>query len=346
MIHLSKNTEHNMWVRILTGIGLIATVGPAITFGGWYLLVLVAFLVFFATYEILSLPGKKHYTPFVWVWTYIGMYSLVFWALFKDRETTAKLFSGNFFTMNAMYISIFAVVIYILGLFCFSFFSESFRLEDLFYLFTMVFVVSLGFNSMLFLRYFPTSYFDADHNIPSEISFGSNWNISSCLLLVVTVLGVCASDVGAYFVGVLFGKHPMNPRISPHKTWEGFFGGLVFSILATLSIASLAQFVGNVPLIGTAVTDPTDTNTNVLSFTSQNGLGSFYIVVIALLIPIVDNIGGFVFSAVKRHFSVKDWGFILPGHGGIIDRFDSILITSMVIAILVSFITNDWTFRT
>lgn len=335
MKKLSKSTEHNMLIRILTSVGLIATVGPAMAFGGWYFIVLMLFLVFFATYEILALPGKNHFNPFIWIWTYIGMYSLVFWSLIKDTETMGQLLKGNFFTMDEMFVSIFAVVIYILGLFCFSFFSEAFRLEDLFYLFTMVFVISLGFNSMLYLRYRPTSFLNM--NNPNDVSFGTNWNISSCLLLVITVLGVCASDVGAYFIGVVFGKHPMNPRISPHKTWEGFFGGFFASMIVTLSIALIAQFACNVPLIGTMK--------DGLSFTSQNGWGSAYIVLISILIPIIDNIGGFVFSAVKRHFNVKDWGFILPGHGGIIDRFDAILITSIVIAILVSFITNGWTFR-
>lgn len=338
MERLTKKAEHDMTVRVFTGIGLVLTLGPAFVLGGWYLIAASLLLVGAATHELLSAPGKKRYTPFIWGWTYLGMYSLVYWSFLKEDGIRTHLFQGNFFSVDQMYVSVFAIVIYLVGLFCFSYFNASFRLEDIFYLFTMVFIVSLGFYSILYLRFLPTAFLNASN--PADVSFRSNWNVASSLLLLFVVLGVCASDVGAYFFGVFFGKHLMNPRVSPHKTWEGFAGGTITSIAATLSIASLAEFGFGYPLISSMEAAPRDG----LSFVSQGGLGAFYIVLLSLLIPVMDNIGGFIFSAVKRHFSVKDWGFVLPGHGGIIDRFDSTFVTGAIAAILVSFITNGWRF--
>lgn len=337
MKQLSKKTGHSMIVRIITGLVLGLVLGPAGLFGGWYLLAVSLLLVFFATYEILALPGKNRYGIFIWIWTYVWMYALVYWEFFKNDKITSDLFSGNFFSLSEIYISLFSIVIYLIGLFCFSFVSEAFRMDDVFYLFTMVVVVSLGFYCILYLRYYPTAYLDKDN--PADVTLGSNWNISSSALLWFVLFGVWCSDIGAYFVGVLFGKHPMNPRVSPNKTWEGFFGGVAFSLIFTLSFSSILWYCYEIPLIGAA------TSNYSLSFVSQNGYGWGYILALALIIPIMDNIGGFIFSAVKRHFNAKDWGFIFPGHGGVMDRFDSIFITSAVVAIFISFITNGWSFR-
>lgn len=338
MKKLSKNTEHSMIVRIITGLVLGLVLGPAGIFGGWYLLAVSFVLVFFAAYEILALPGKKHYSKFIWVWTYVWMYAMIYWIFFKDDNIRNELFAGNFFSLNQIHISIFSLIIYLIGLFCFSFLYETFRLDDVFYLFTMVFLVSLGFYSIMYLRYYPTAFLDKTD--PVDITLTYNWSISSSMLLWFCLFGVWCSDIGAYFVGVLFGKHPMNPRVSPHKTWEGFFGGVALSMIFTLSFSAISWYCFKTPLIKTGGEAPLDG----LSFESQSGWGWGYILLLSIIIPIMDNIGGFIFSAVKRHFNVKDWGFILPGHGGIIDRFDSIFVTCSVVAILISFITNGWTF--
>lgn len=340
MNEISKKTEKSMLTRTITAIVLVVVLGPAVTFGGWYMLVASLLMVFFATYEILALPGKNHYSKFVWIWTYIAMYSIVYWPFLKSTATRTELLQGNFFSLYEIFISVSAIVIYLIGLFCFSFMQEAFRMDDIFYLFTMVVLVALGFYSILFIRYYPTAFLEK--NRPSDVTLGSNWNLGSSLFFWYTFSGVAMSDIGAYFTGVLFGKHPMNPRVSPHKTWEGFAGGFVASLILTISIACIFQFCFGIPLIGSTA-EGGDPNEG-LSFYSQNGYGWCYILLLSFAIPILDNVGGFIFSSIKRHFGVKDWGFILPGHGGIIDRLDSTFVTSTVVAILITFITNGWQF--
>jgi phosphatidate cytidylyltransferase len=112
-----------------------------------------------------------------------------------------------------------------------------------------------------------------------------------CLMITVV-----ASDVGAYAVGVLFGKHPWVPAISPKKSWEGLAGSLVCGITAALLTAT---FLAHRPpwegaLLGV-----------VLAFTSA--------------------LGDLVESQVKRDLGIKDMGRLLPGHGGLMDRLDGVL---------------------
>lgn len=107
-----------------------------------------------------------------------------------------------------------------------------------------------------------------------------------------------SSDTGAYFAGRFLGKHKLFERISPKKTWEGFFGGL---ILASAVAFLLSNYFTNLSL------------TNWL--------------IMALIIVVTGSLGDLVESMFKRSINVKDSGSILPGHGGFLDRFDGLYIS-------------------
>ncbi|GEC88074.1 MULTISPECIES: phosphatidate cytidylyltransferase [Brevibacillus] len=125
------------------------------------------------------------------------------------------------------------------------------------------------------------------------------------MLTVMVIMGIWSTDSGAYFVGKAIGKRKLWPEISPNKTVEGALGGLVASVLIVLSInASFGHFA-----IDQALT-------------------------IALVAGIVGQLGDLVESAFKRHFHVKDSGQLIPGHGGVLDRFDSFLLVFPVLHLL------------
>jgi phosphatidate cytidylyltransferase len=117
------------------------------------------------------------------------------------------------------------------------------------------------------------------------------------------------SDSGAYFAGTFLGKHKMNAEISPKKSWEGFVGGLVTAALFGFLLGKGYEWVF-VLLPGEELTF----KVNVL-----------YLAVLAIPCAILGVLGDFSASILKRECAVKDFGNIMPGHGGVLDRFDSVL---------------------
>lgn len=115
------------------------------------------------------------------------------------------------------------------------------------------------------------------------------------------MIGVVCSDVGGYVAGVFFGKHPMVPRISPKKSWEGFAGSMLFCVIG--SILSVSLILGANPLIG---------------------------LLLGVVLVVTATLGDLIESQVKRELGIKDMGTLLPGHGGIMDRLDSLLPSAFV----------------
>ncbi len=123
-------------------------------------------------------------------------------------------------------------------------------------------------------------------------------------LLTITI----ASDTFAYFTGSMFGKHKMIPSISPKKTWEGMIGGTIMSV--ALGTIFYVNFINDDKIL--------------------------VIALITLFLSIISQFGDLIFSAVKRHAKIKDFSNIIPGHGGILDRLDSLIL--IVLAYMLIFI--------
>ena len=119
--------------------------------------------------------------------------------------------------------------------------------------------------------------------------------------IIVVFLAAWACDTGAYFSGYFFGKHKMAPEISPKKTIEGAVGGIIFDVLIMLVTC----------LIFNKLTD----------YTANTVL----IVCITPILAVAGILGDLIFSYIKRDCKIKDYGKIMPGHGGILDRFDSVI---------------------
>ncbi len=127
---------------------------------------------------------------------------------------------------------------------------------------------------------------------------------------IVWLIFLCSwgCDTCAYCVGVLFGKHKMSPVLSPKKSVEGAFGGVIGAMLLTFIYTSI--FKANMDLDMKGVI--------ILSLIS--GVGALF-----------SMVGDLAASAVKRNYGVKDYGKLIPGHGGILDRFDSMIITAPIV---------------
>jgi phosphatidate cytidylyltransferase len=127
--------------------------------------------------------------------------------------------------------------------------------------------------------------------------------------LLTLLLGVWGFDTGAFFAGHFFGRHKLAPSISPGKTWEGVAGGLIFSVAAAL-------FFTVRPL----------------------GVSWYFAILLGLLIGIAATLGDLAESLIKRQTHVKDSGQFIPGHGGILDRIDSMLFAVIVVYFFAQFI--------
>lgn len=106
------------------------------------------------------------------------------------------------------------------------------------------------------------------------------------------------TDIFAYVTGLLIGKHKLLPEVSPKKTWEGFFGGTIFAVFASSMFYC------------------TCINSEISILT---------IVLICTFLSIIGQIGDLVFSAIKRYYNKKDFSNLIPGHGGVLDRLDSMI---------------------
>lgn len=120
--------------------------------------------------------------------------------------------------------------------------------------------------------------------------------------IATLVILVGCNDTFAYVFGVLFGKHPLAAKISPKKTWEGFLGGVIFAAIG--SALAFYYLLDYHPVMG--------------------ALAGFAGALAA-------TVGDLVESAIKRDLSIKDMGTLLPGHGGMLDRIDSVLITAPIL---------------
>lgn len=136
-------------------------------------------------------------------------------------------------------------------------------------------------------------------------------------LYLLAIIIPIVSDTFAYFTGVFFGKHKLIPDVSPKKTVEGSLGGTVFSGIGCIIFAAVLLYSKGYEM-----------------FPIQY-IGVF---VAGCLIAILSQIGDLLASLIKRRYGIKDYGKLFPGHGGVLDRLDSILITSPLVLVFSFFL--------
>ncbi len=131
--------------------------------------------------------------------------------------------------------------------------------------------------------------------------------------LILIFLAAITTDIFAYLCGKLFGKHKLIPDVSPNKTVEGSVGGMIFCELFLFGYGCLLQYGLEIPI-------------------------KFSVLLIGgIFISIVSQIGDLIMSSIKRAYGIKDFGKIFPGHGGVLDRFDSSIAVAIILLPIVTF---------
>ncbi len=134
-------------------------------------------------------------------------------------------------------------------------------------------------------------------------------------IYLLIFIGAWVTDVFAYFTGYFLGKHKLIEDVSPKKTVEGSIGGIVF---CAIGFAVLGLIVDR--LFGQ--------NANIV-----------FLLISGVIISVISQIGDLIMSVIKRHYKIKDFGKLFPGHGGMLDRFDSILAVSLGLGVICMFVS-------
>jgi len=136
-------------------------------------------------------------------------------------------------------------------------------------------------------------------------------------LLFMALIGAYVTDTGAYFTGLAIGKHKLIPSVSPNKTIEGSVGGMLAAVAGFVIYGVIMQNLGH----------------------SVNYL---YLIILALICSVISQFGDLAASVMKRSFEVKDFGNLIPGHGGMVDRVDSLMFVAPVVYYFITFLPVVW----
>jgi len=263
-----------MLVRAITGFFFVSFIILATIFGGWYFQVLFGIVAILALNEFYSLFKDSNVKPNLSQGVIIGV--LIY---------LMALYSINEQELNVYLIGLLVILFPLVG------FAELYRKKESPFQNMGVTLVGLFYVVLPFVLI----------NV-MRLNTDNFWPVLSIFILT------WCSDTFAYLVGRKIGKRKLFERISPNKSWEGFVGGLLFSVLAGLIIAYF--------------TDD--------SFVKY--------IVYGIVISSFGTLGDLVESMLKRSLKIKDSGTILPGHGGLLDRFDAVIFVIPIIYFLELFI--------
>ncbi len=266
-----------MLTRVISGAALILVVGGILAAGYFYPPVLVTFVAIICAmgcYEILNNTGiikKKTVTVGACIFGLICVFANCGYINIAGYSVNGDVVSILF--------ALFVVI-------CSLVFNSSMNIGAIGSAVAFPIMISYAFSSLVLL-----------YAGKSGVFF---------LLLLLNFSSVC--DTGAYFTGVLLGKHKLCPEISPKKTIEGAVGGIFFSLICTV----------------------------ILCFAFHKTADLVILLILTVVFCIVGMCGDLFASVIKRSVGIKDYGKLIPGHGGILDRFDSILLIATVMYLFIS----------
>lgn len=288
--------------RTITGLIMAAILIPLLTIPvlleTFQVVVIIGVII--AVFEMAKLFNSKKEKGFSFTFILLLVTLLVYFITAGFRLGTDEFdlsFSvGNNFTPIIMLV--------FLGVFIASIFIKNFKVNDIGKVFITAFFVGIGSASIVILR------------------------VMGVRFIVYLLLIASVTDIFAYIFGIKFGKHKMAPTISPKKSWEGAIAG---AIIATIVAGSFGLFYGE--LFKGELFNINNHNTILAGISNLGSLSKveqgFIIYPLAFFGSIVGQLGDLFASKLKRNYEVKDFGNIFPGHGGVLDRFDSAFFVAM-----------------
>ncbi len=287
----SKSNKANttMRTRIITGIiGLVVVVLALVFLHTPFFNILVSFFSVVAAYELMKANKTINNRPLM-VLNFIFAAALPFATYLLGAVAAA---------------TVMAYIIITIGILVFFYKSQNFNryliatAEIAFYTFSFYSIVTLRDMYL----------------VSGNAAFVKSDGIYFLLLGMAMAWG---ADTGAYFVGSFFGKRKMAPHVSEHKTWEGFAGGILSSVILCVLISVFYKIFAKYEIAS---------------------INYVAIIILAVFGAIVGVIGDLFASCIKRTNEIKDFGNLLPGHGGSLDRFDSFALVAPYLSIAINII--------
>lgn len=290
--------------RVITAIWMMAIFIPFIVLGGWFFIGFCAAAALIGTFELTRLQVNKN-----------GL-SKNFLFLVPILSAGLPVLVGYLSMTHAISYNILFlyIVLVVLLLFILPLFSKNMQMTDSFYFVGSILYCGGGFTLLSFIR-------NIDFFTTLNLHIGSLSLYSGGLLVYAYVyFTTLMTDVGAYEIGRRFGKHKLIPAVSPNKTIEGSIGGSLFgTILGSVALILFEVFF-DLKLL------PID----------QLWIRILLIIVITFVLTIFIQMGDLIASKLKREYGIKDYSNLFPGHGGMMDRFDSALVAFAVFFIILA----------
>ena len=204
-------------------------------------------------------------------------------------------------------------------------FDKTINMTDMFVMFGFMLYGGLSFALLSGIRFIKTV--NLDNSWILEITENFDINLLGLGLIGYALIVSSTTDVGAQLGGMCFGKHKLCPTISPKKTIEGALSGLLVGAILGTTVLTVCELIGNFRLFGI----------------NEWYINIPIIFIMSVVLSAFGQVGDLVASKIKREHDIKDYGNIFPGHGGVLDRFDSAIFVCLVlisIIMVVSFLTG------
>lgn len=253
-----------MKVRIISAIILLLVFVPLLVIGGVPFALLMLLISLVGLHEIFKVRRKNGEIPFIME---LFAYLLVGFLTLNNYSSSNLVFEIDYRLVAFMIFAFLLPIIFIND-------DKQYSIDDALFLVGATLFIGISMNLFILIRNF------------------------SLLYIIYIFIVSCITDTFALITGKFIGRHKFAPKISPKKTWEGFFGGALWGTIC---------------------------GTVFFSTVISSGLSISLIAFITLCLSVIGQLGDLVFSAIKRHYGAKDFSNLIPGHGGILDRLDSVV---------------------
>lgn len=290
--------------RVITAILMAIVFIPFFFLGGWFITFLFSILSYIAMYELITMYQSKKNIPNVCKYI-IPLFSSII-VLFSSFATAEDI--------------IYVLLVELMFLLILSIFNKKIEMKDVIFFIFGIIYSGIGFAIIVTVRNIEMLYQDAS----IRLFDGLNIYAVGLILFIFVLLSTMLTDIAAYQFGIKFGKHKLCPSISPKKSIEGSIAGTIAGALGGTLFMVILQFTLSKEYA------------NAIKLFKIDNIYLYALAIfgVALLLSIAGQLGDLIASKIKREYNIKDYGKIFPGHGGVLDRFDSSIYSFLVFIII------------